>query len=119
MWKQDSGSPGVSSSTLSGAEVRAELERILASAKFATQDRLQKFLRYIVERALEGHADELKERTIGSEVFGRRLDYDPKTDPVVRVQARRLREKLSGYYESQPGSRIRIVLQKGSYVPEF
>ncbi len=102
------------------AESRAELQRVLASRAFAKQERLQTFLTYIVEALLSGKAAELKERTVACEAFGRPVDYDPKTDPVVRVQARRLREKLEEYYASEAaGAAIRITLPKGGYVPEI
>jgi Tol biopolymer transport system component len=102
------------------AEIRAELDRLLASPTFAAQDKLRQFLAYVVDEALNGRAGLLKERTIGSEALGRRVDYDPKTDPIVRVQARRLREKLDEYYAAGSGdARIRITLPKGAYVPEF
>ena len=81
---------------------------------------MQSFLRFVVEQTLDGQAGGLKERTIGVEALGRRLDYDPKVDPIVRVQARRLREKLAEYYQSQAGrTELQIGLPKGSYVPEF
>jgi hypothetical protein len=102
------------------ADIRAELHRILSSPIFATQESLQNFLRFVVEQTLDGQAGGLKERTIGVEALGRRLDYDPKVDPIVRVQARRLREKLAEYYQSQTsGTELQIALPKGSYVPEF
>jgi adenylate cyclase len=79
-------------------DVRAELQRILASPEFLSQKRLQNFLVYVVTRTLEGRAAELKEQTIGCDVFERRADFDAKIDSIVRVQARRLREKLNEYY---------------------
>jgi Tol biopolymer transport system component len=102
------------------AEIRGETGRILSSPAFAAHDRLQKFLSYVVERTLTGHVDELKEVTIGFDVFERRADYDSRIDPIVRVQARRLRDKLDEYYSSA-GSRpvVRITIPKGGYVPEF
>ncbi len=102
-----------------GAEVRAELQRVLSSPVFESQERLRKFLSYVVGEVLEERAGELKERTIGAEALGWRVHYDPKVDPIVRVQARRLRDKLDEYYASQPGARLRITLPKGAYVPEF
>src|SRR5579862_919418 len=75
-----------------------ELERVLASPGFARNERLSKFLRYIVERHGEGRDDELKESLIGIHVFGRVPGYDPKKDPIVRTEASRLRARLSEYY---------------------
>lgn len=100
--------------------VHAELERILRSPGFLHSERMSRFLRCVVERALSGHGEELKEYLLGVEVFDRRTDYDPRVDPIVRVEARRLRSKLEEYY-SRDGkdSEIRIELPKGAYVPCF
>src|SRR5580765_5279881 len=78
--------------------VRAHLERILASPTFQQGDRLQRFLKFIVLEALAGRRHELKEYIIGVEVFGKEETFDPRNDPIVRVQARRLRAKLVHYY---------------------
>src|SRR5690242_15150953 len=103
---------------LEGEAVREELECVLKSARFARNDRLSRFLRFIVERQLEGRYDEIKESVIGVEVFGRKPDYDTKLDPVVRTEARRLRARLSEYYEGA-GARDGVIidLPKGGYVP--
>ena len=79
---------------------------------------MTRFLRYSVECFLSGKAADLKEYSIGVEVFDRKSDYDPRVDPVVRVEARRLRSKLAEYYErhAQPGELV-IHLPKGSYAP--
>ena len=101
-------------------DIRAELSRILASPAFASQERLQKFLSYVVERTLDGHGHDLKETAIAFDDFERRSDYDSKVDPIVRVQARRLREKLEEYYsDPRNGPAVRIAIPKGGYVPEF
>ncbi|HLK69074.1 MAG TPA: hypothetical protein VKU19_36830 [Bryobacteraceae bacterium] len=100
--------------------VRNELQRIIAGPQFENADRLIRFLTFVVEEALAGRGDSLKESLIGVEVFGRATDYDPKVDPIVRVQARRLRAKLDTWYESGgQASTIRISLPKGGYAPEF
>ncbi|MCC6340797.1 MAG: hypothetical protein IT166_01285 [Bryobacterales bacterium] len=79
-----------------------------------------RFLRFTVEKAMEGHADELKEYLIGIEVFDRKPMYDPRVDPIVRVEARRLRAKLREYYSSAgAGDPIRIEFPTGGYVPQF
>jgi hypothetical protein len=80
--------------------IRAQLERILSSEVFSRSGRLVRFLRFSVEQALSGNGDSLKEQTIGIEVFDRKSDYDPRIDPIVRVEARRLRSKLRTYYLS-------------------
>src|SRR5438128_10716459 len=77
---------------------REQLERILASDAFKRNERLSQFLRFIVERHLEGAHGHLKESVIAVEVFRRRADYDPKLDSVVRTEAGRLRARLADYY---------------------
>jgi len=97
---------------------RRELEEILKSPGFARNERLSLFLRFLVEQHLEGRDHELKESVIGTEVFGRKPDYSPKQDPIVRTEARRLRERLSQYYDGVGESHgLRIELPKGGYVP--
>ena len=78
--------------------IREELERVLVSPGFCRNERLSGFLRYIVERYLEGRETELKETVIATEVLGRRADYNPKQDAIVRTEAGRLRARLSEYY---------------------
>jgi TolB-like protein len=99
---------------------RAQLDRILASPGFVHADRLSRFLRFVVERTLEGEGDQLKEYRLGTEVFDRPADYDPRLDSIVRVEARRLRSKLAEYYEG-PGRIDPLVIRvdKGSYVATF
>ena len=74
--------------------VRAQLERIVSSGGFARSGRLVRFLRFVVEQALSGKQECLKEQTIGIQVFDRKPDYDPRVDPIVRVEARRLRAAI-------------------------
>jgi TolB-like protein/tetratricopeptide (TPR) repeat protein len=103
-----------------GDDVREHLERILASRVFARSDRLSRFLRFSVERALRGQRDQLKEQLIGIEVFDRKTDYDPRIDPIVRVEARRLRSKLKAYYTSPGrGDSVVIDVPKGTYAAVF
>jgi hypothetical protein len=78
---------------VSAAQVRTQMEKILASEIFARSERLSNFFRYTVERTLEGNGHTLKEQVIAQDVFGR-LDFDSAADPIVRVEARRLRDKL-------------------------
>ena len=101
-------------------EVRRQVNRIVTSAGFINSERMRRFLQFTVERALDGRSSELKEYSIGVEVFDRRPDYDPRLDPVVRVEARRLRSKLAAYYEKEADeSEVVIELPRGSYVPVF
>jgi WD40-like Beta Propeller Repeat len=100
--------------------VRAELRRIVAGPPFEDAGRLIRFLTFVVEQTLAGNGSFLKESVIGVEVFGRAPGYDSKTDPIVRVQARRLRAKLDAWYQDGgQTSTIRIALPKGGYEPEF
>lgn len=102
------------------ASVLSELDRILASRFFKNSHRSRQFLEYIVHRKLEGRADDLKERTIGTEVFLRPPDYSTGEDPVVRVQAGEVRRRLEQFYQSQAEPpTIRIELTTGSYAPHF
>ena len=102
------------------AAVRQQLERILASPPFANAPSIRKMLRFVVEQALEGNADRLKEYTLGVEVFGRGGDFDPRQDTIVRVQARRLRERLADYYGAAGGADpVVIGLPTGHYAPSF
>ena len=78
--------------------VREHLDRILASPTFQQGDRLKRFLKFIVLEAVAGRRHQLKEYVIGVQVFGKEDTFDPRTDPIVRVQARRLRAKLVRYY---------------------
>jgi eukaryotic-like serine/threonine-protein kinase len=105
---------------MEAGRVRAQLDRILTSAAFAKAERAGRFLRFVVESTLDGRAGEIKESVIGVEVLGRSSSFDPKTDPIVRVEAGRLRARLSSYYQSEGnGDRDLIALPKGGYVPEF
>ena len=101
-------------------QVRAHLQLILSTPGFASASSLARFLRYVVEETLEGRARNLKEFTLGIRIFGRGEAFDPRVDPIVRVQARNLRSKLERYYAG-PGlaDPVRIELPKGTYVPLF
>jgi TolB-like protein len=102
------------------AEVTAALERLLASQAFANAGRLSRMLRYVVESTLAGRADQIKEYSVGVEVFDRPADYDPRIDSIVRVEARRLRARLAEYYEGEGKDDVlRFRLPKGGYAPTF
>ena len=91
---------------------------MLASAGFSRNERLSRFLRFVVERHLEGRDGELKESVIAIEVFGRSPDYDPRQDSIVRTEAARLRARLSEYYIGEgKGDALVIELPKGGYAP--
>lgn len=111
--------PVIAPSADAGAAGEA-LSRILASPTFQQGDRLKRFLTFIVQEAIAGHRNELKEYVIGVQVFGKEDSFDPRTDPIVRVQARRLRAKLADYYRNEGrGDTLIIDLPKGGYAPVF
>jgi adenylate cyclase len=114
-------STGLGAQLAPSAEVvRRELERILASPDFVASDRLKRFLRFVVEETLAGRKDRLHAYPIALEVLGRDASFDPQTDPVVRMEAGRLRRRLERYYlgagQSDP---VRIDIPKGGYAPTF
>lgn len=103
----------------SAAEIRLQTERILASELFTRSERLSGFLRYIVENTLEGHESTLKEQVIAQDIFNRGQPFDSAADPIVRVEARRLRDKLREYYATVEDQPVLITIPKGAYVPSF
>lgn len=101
-------------------EVRAALGRIFASRTFRASPQLTAFLRFVVEAELAGARDRIKGYTIAVEALGRSEDFDPQADPIVRVEAARLRRALERYYaEAGPSETIVVDLPRGSYVPKF
>ncbi len=100
-------------------QVRTQLAAILASPLFASSPRLSRFLEYVVEQTLQGNAAALKEYRVGVDVFERPDTYDPKTDPVVRVEARQLRFKLAEYYGVPEAGDVEISVPKGAYGARF
>ena len=100
--------------------VRDQLVKILRSSVFSDSQRMARFLRFAVEETLNGNASRLKEIVIGTEVFDRHAAYDPRLDPIVRVEARRLRAELRSYYDSTGElDPVVIELPKGRYSPVF
>ena len=101
-------------------DIREALSRIVASHPFNTSPKLTSFLRFVVESTLAGHGDRLKGYTIGVEALGRGANFDPQTDPIVRVEALRLRRALARYYSGAGASdSVVIELPRGHYVPSF
>ena len=100
--------------------VRRAVHKLTSSAVFADSQRMARFLRFAVEESLQGNGGRLKEIVIGAEVFDRGADYDPRLDPIVRVEARRLRAKLRAYYDGE-GKDDELVIEfpKGTYQPVF
>lgn len=100
--------------------VREQLDLIVQDHAFRTSKRSVQFLRYVVEQTLSGAADQIKERTIGVDVFGRPHSYDTAADHVVRTAAIELRKRLAVYYnDERHRSELRISFVHGSYVPQF
>lgn len=100
--------------------IREQLDRITSSHAFQQVDRLKRFLIFVVEESVSGRADRLKEFVIGAEVFEKDSSFDPRTDPIVRVQARRLRARLARYYQEEGvEDRLVIELPRGGYSPSF
>jgi len=100
--------------------VRAELQKILDSPLFAKAPRHSRFLSFVVNKALSGEAETIKEYLIGLEAFDRPSGYDPGSDPIVRAEARRLRSRLAEYYRDfGRHDAVHIALPKGTYVPVF
>ncbi len=96
------------------------MERILESSAFRGSKRCQRFLGYVVDQALEGREELLKERTLGIEIFDRTPSYDTSEDAIVRVKANEVRKRLAQYYvETGHEQEVRLELPSGSYVPEF
>jgi len=100
------------------SEVLHALEEVLASPHFCNSKRYPALLRYVVEQTLLGHGDEIKERTVGIDVFGRAPDYDTNLDTIVRYTAGEVRKRLALYYH-EIEARIQISLTARSYRPEF
>ena len=100
--------------------IRSQLERILQNFKFRAPDKQRKFLRFVVEETLEGRASQLKGYTIAVAVYGRSETFDPQVDPIVRVEAGRLRRALDHYYlTAGKKDPVHITIPKGGYVPIF
>ena len=108
------------STAVTPGDVRAALERAVASPDFAASERARRFLSYVVEETLAGRADRIKAFSVAVEVFGRDETFDPQNDPVVRIEAGRLRRALERYYllagKDDP---VFIDIPKGGYVPIF
>lgn len=100
--------------------IRAQLDLLVRDEGFRSSRRSVAFLRYVVEQTLNGSASQIKERTIGVEVFGREPTYDTNLDHIVRTAATELRKRLAIYYgDEKHRSELRVGLSPGSYIPHF
>ncbi len=107
-------------SEFSPYELRETLGRVVSSREFLRSEQHRRLLSFLVEAAIQGRTEILKESVIGVEFFGLLSDFDPKRDPVVRMAMRRLRDRLQRYYFRDGATdRIVIVLKPGSYAPQF
>jgi hypothetical protein len=105
---------------LTAEMIRAQLDLLIRDEVFRSSKRSVAFLKYVVEMTLSGSADQIKERTIGVEVFGRHPSYDTNLDHIVRTAATELRKKLATYYvDEKHRSELRMGLIPGSYIPRF
>jgi hypothetical protein len=108
------------SEVLSPKEIRAQVDRMTASSVFSGSPQLGAFLRFVVESVLDGNSARIKAYTIGVEVLRRDAKFDPQIDPIVRVEATRLRRTIDRYYADLGGGDVvRIDVPRGSYVPTF
>ena len=100
--------------------VRGQLDRLLENPYFSHSKRFPTFLRFVTEQTLAGEKDNIKERTLGIEIFGRDPDYDTASDPIVRVTAAEIRKRVAQYYQDPAHlNELRIALPSGSYIPRF
>jgi TolB-like protein len=100
--------------------IKAQLLRILSNPDFRATARQKKFLQFVVQKVLDGQADEIKGYAVATDVFGRNKNFDPKSDPIVSIEAKRLRRALEHYYLVAGGrDPLRIDIPVGSYVPHF
>lgn len=112
--------PDLSARDVSLSDIQKQVERVLSCPSFHNSQRYPKFLRFIVEKAVSCSPEELKERVIGVEVFDRPLNYEPATDPVVRLVAGEARKRLAQYYlQTEHENELRIEIPLGSYMPVF
>ena len=109
---------GASEST--AESVRAQTDRVLGSSHFARSPTLSRPLRFVVEATLDVKEQELKEYRLGVDVFGRGSDFDPRVDPIVQMQAAKLRARLAEYYGTDGrGDAIVISIPNSAYIPAF
>ncbi len=117
---EEASATGTANPAPSAMDIGMQLRRILGTPCFATSTRSGRFLAYIVERTLAGEARLLKQYSIATEALGRGPEFDPDFDPLVRLEAGKLRRNLDSYYANQgAGDPVRISVPRGSYVPTF
>lgn len=101
-------------------EIFEYLQTLLTNDALRLSERNRRFLSFVVTQTIEGRSDRIKAYSIGVDVFGRDDSFDPMVDPIVRIEATRLRSALTAYYDGAgAGDRIRIAMPRGGYVPSF
>ena len=108
-----------STNTIDSSDITAALNSILTTDKFSASPQMSAFLKYVVEQTLMGNTRRIKAFTVGIEALGKSPNFDPQTDPSVRVLAKRLRSSLDTYYSQNPDTPIFIEMKPGSYIPRF
>jgi hypothetical protein len=107
-------------SDISQIVIESALDRLLSSEHLRLSERNRKFITFVVKEAIAGRSERIKAYSIGVDVFGRGEDFDPNVDPIVRIEATRLRSALEAYYSGPgAGDDIKIVMKPGSYIPAF
>ena len=113
-------SAALSDPSISAGDVRAALQRVVANPDFPATERNRRFLVFVVEKMLAGRHDDITGYKVATEVFGRAADFNPTTDPIVRIEAAKLRRDLETYYlKSGTADPVRISLPRGGYIPLF
>ena len=107
------------SNTIDSTDITSALNAILTTDKFSASPQMSAFLKYVVEQTLLGNTRRIKAFTVGIEALGKSPNFDPQTDPSVRVLAKRLRSSLDTYYSQNPETPIFIEMKPGSYIPRF
>jgi TolB-like protein len=118
----DAQHPGVGNAggTPTNDQIREQLKSIVDAPSFANQNKIRRFLSFIVEQTLAGNERKLKQYSIATEALGRDASFDPELDPIVRLEAGKMRKALEVYYLSEGASdQVRITVPKGGYVPAF
>jgi len=110
----------MSAQTIPAESIRAAVDQVLGSSAFQNAGRSRALLKFIFDEYTAGRVDRLKEYTLGAEALGRGDSFDPRTDPIVRAEASRLRDRLERYYATEgQADPVVVVLPKGSYIPQF
>jgi hypothetical protein len=105
---------------IEAGQVREALQRALSSSDFPATERNRRFLAFVVEQTLAGESDKISGYAVATRVFGRPQDFNPTTDPIVRIEAAKLRRDLETYYlKSRAVDPVRIALPRGGYIPVF